>query len=134
MDRRLFIAVALAACSSKPEPVPPKAPNNELIVGAFERHPPDGETAMVFDIDGKFRLAKNKSELERTPYAAEGTYKLEGDQLTFTNEKGACADKPATKVGTYKVVISKIGIRWIKVTDSCERRLSMDGPTGWRVT
>ena len=121
------------ACSSAPQPQPPKRPNTELIVGDFERHPPDGVTAMRFEGDGTFRLAKTKAELEHTPYAAQGTYKLDGDQLTFTNEQGACTDKPADKVGTYKVVLGKVGIRFAKVTDSCERRRSIDGQTWWRV-
>ena len=34
--------------------------------------------------------------------------------------------------GTYKVVISKIGIRFTKVDDACERRSRIDGETWYR--
>ncbi|MBS1121614.1 MAG: hypothetical protein H6Q90_3842 [Deltaproteobacteria bacterium] len=127
-----MLAVVLAACSAPAERPPPKRPNNELIVGDFERHKPDGETTIRFDIDGKFRLARTRAEIERTPYLGEGTYKLDGDQLTFTSEKGACTEAPGDKDGTYKVVLSKIGIRFVKLTDSCQRRSAMDGQTWWR--
>jgi hypothetical protein len=130
--RILLIAAVLAACSTSAERPPPKRPNNELIVGDFERHKPDGETAIRFDIDGKFRIAKTRAEIERTPYIGEGTFKLDGDELTFTSDKGSCTESAGDKVGTYKVMISKIGIRFVKVTDSCQRRSAMDGQTWWR--
>ncbi len=132
--RVVMIAMVLAACSSAaPDPAPPKRPNTELVVGDFERRKPDGETAIRFDVDGKLRLAKTKGELERTPYIAEGTYKLDGDQLTLTHEKGSCTESAGEQAGTYKVVISKVGIRFVKLTDDCERRSQMDGQTWWRI-
>jgi hypothetical protein len=133
--RAFFIVAVLAgACSSKPPPAPPKAPNNELIVGDFERRPPDGTTAMRFLADGTFVLAKDKSQLDAKPPAGSGTYTLDGDKLTFTNESGSCTDSENEKVGTYQVVLSKVGIRFAKVgDDACERRASIDGQTWWRV-
>jgi hypothetical protein len=131
--RWVVLAVFVVACSSKPDPVPPKRPNNELIVGVFERHKPEGETAIRFDRDGSFRIAKNKGELDRTPHVADGKYTLEGDQLTLSNEHGSCTESDGEKVGKYKVVVSKIGIRFQKVDDSCQRRAAMDGQTWWRV-
>src|SRR5262245_44792959 len=50
-------AAPLTACS-EPQSVPPKRPNTELIVGEYERHPPDGETAVRFRGDGSVRIAK----------------------------------------------------------------------------
>jgi hypothetical protein len=132
MHRWLILGIALAACSSKPNPVPPKRPNAELIVGDYERHKP-GETAMKFDIDGKYRVTKNKAELEHTPYLSEGTYKLDKDELTLEADKGACSEQPEEKAGTYKVVVSKIGIRFVKMQDSCEQRGHLDGQTMWRI-
>lgn len=123
----------LVACTEKPGPVPPKKPNNELIVGEFERRPPAGEQAVRFEADGAFTVAKTKAELERTPHLADGHYTLEADQLTFKADKGQCADSEATKAGTYTVVISKVGIRFVKVTDSCSDRSRLDGQTWWRV-
>src|SRR5438105_1809515 len=43
-------AVSALACS-EPQVVPPKRPNPELIVGEYERHPPEGETAVRFRAD-----------------------------------------------------------------------------------
>jgi len=134
--RSIVIASVLlaGACSERPAPQPPKAPNNELIVGEFERRPPDGTTAMRFLADGTFRLAKDRSQLDANPPAGSGTYALDGDKLTFTNEAGSCTDAENQKVGTYQVVLSKIGIRFTKVgEDLCERRASIDGQTWWRV-
>jgi hypothetical protein len=131
--RVLWLLPLIIACG-KPEPMPPKRPNTELIVGEFERHPPEGTTAMRFMSDGTFVLAKDKSQLDAKPAAATGTYKLDGDTLTFTNEQGTCADAENTKVGTYKVVISKIGIHFTKVGDDlCERRATIDNQTWYRI-
>src|SRR5688572_13241743 len=107
MHRWMFAALLVsAACSSKPDPVPPKKPNNELVVGAFERRPPTGEQAVRFDPSGSFVIAKNKAELERTPHVAEGTYKVDGNKLTFSAVRGQCSENASDKDGTYEVVIS----------------------------
>ncbi len=103
----------LAACPG-PEPTSriPKKPNDELIVGEFERHPPAGTTAYRFGLDGTFIAAKAKGELDRTPHLSEGTY----------------------KVGSYKVVISKVGIRFVeKIEDACDWRGRLAGQTLWRI-
>ena len=125
------LVLLLVACSSPQDRPPPKRPNNELVVGDFTRKPPDGEMAVRFNGDGTFWFAKTKGELERTPHLADGTYKVDGDQLTFTADKGMCAD--ASKSGTYKVVISKIGIRFAKLEDACADRARLDGQTLWRL-
>ena len=130
--RRVVLLALLAACpSATPDPQPPKRPNNELVVGDFARKPPDGEMAVRFAPDGTFFFAKNKGELAHTPHLADGTYKVDGDQLTFTAEKGMCAD--GAKSGTFKVVISKIGLRFTKVEDDCADRARLDGQTLWRL-
>jgi hypothetical protein len=126
-----LLVLALVACASPQDPKPPKKPNNELVVGDFTRKPPDGEMAVRFGADGTFFFAKNKGELARTPHLADGTYKVDGDQLTFAADKGMCADGAAT--GTYKVVISRIGIRFTKVEDACADRARLDGQTLWRI-
>jgi hypothetical protein len=134
MRALLMVAELAGACSEKPAARPPKAPNNELIVGEFERRPPDGHTALRFLADGTFVLAKDRSQLDVKPAPATGTYTLDGDKLTFTNEQGLCADSEDAKVGTYQVVLSKIGIRYTKVgDDACERRATIDGQTWWRI-
>ena len=35
--------------------------------------------------------------------------------------------------GVYKVVISKVGIHFQKVQDSCDQRAKIDGQTWWRI-
>ena len=128
---RTAVLVLLAACGTPADRPPPKAPNNELVVGDFARKPPVGEMAVRFGSDGTFFFTKSKAELDKPPHLADGTYKVEGDQLTFTAEKGMCAD--AAKTGSYKVVISKIGIRFTKVDDECADRARLDGQTLWRL-
>lgn len=128
---RILILSLLAACPA-PAPQPTfKKPNNELIVGEFARRPPEGENAVRFGADGTYRIAQKKALLDRTPALAEGRYQLDGDKLIFTADRGQCADADGTKVGTYKVVISKVGIRYQKLEDGCEQR-KLDGQTWWR--
>ena len=131
--RIVLIAIMLAACSDKPAPQPPKRPNNELIVGSFERHPPDGTQVLAFRGDGSFELFHDRAAQDKGDAAASGHFTVENDQLTFTNEKGLCADAENTKSATYKVVISKVGIHFTKAGDDpCDRRASIDGQTWHR--
>jgi hypothetical protein len=129
----MLIAVTLLACADQPRRSPPKRPNTELIVGEFERRPPVGEQAIRFYPDGEYRLAKNRAELDRSPHLGNGRYDLDGDQLKLTAEKGLCSESAGDKTGTYKVVISKVGIRFEKLDDDCEDRARMDGQTWWRI-
>jgi hypothetical protein len=132
---RLVVGVLLlaCACSSKPGPMPVKKPNTELIVAGFERRPPAGEQAIRFEGDGTYRIAKTKGELDKSPYLAAGRYTLEGDQLTLTATQGQCSESDGEKEGKYKVVLSKVGIRWEKLEDACESRARIDGQTWWRI-
>jgi hypothetical protein len=50
-----------------------------------------------------------------------------------TYDQGMCAERAGDQTGVYTVVISKIGIHFTKVEDSCERRSSIDGQTWWRI-
>jgi hypothetical protein len=109
--------------------MPPKAPNTELIVGTFARKPPVGTTAAWFRADGSVTLASKAEEIEAKPIAS-GSWKLDGDQLQLTYDKGEMCESGVT--GTYKVVISKIGIHFSKVDDACERRAKIDGETWYR--
>jgi hypothetical protein len=120
--------LAVLACG-KPEPVPPKAPNTELIVGEFNRRPPSGTTAARFRADGSVVIAHEAKELDSKPLAS-GTYQLQGDKLTLVYQRGEMC--PPGAAGTYTVVISKIGIRFTKVDDPCERRAKIDGETWYR--
>jgi hypothetical protein len=126
-------AACLAACSSSPHAVPPKRPNTELIGGEYERHKPDGETAIRFRGDGSVRLAKTRALLDTEPPLATGTWKLEAAKLTLTYDKGICSVTGGDQGGVYNVVISRVGIHFTKVQDGCERRSSIDGQTWWRI-
>lgn len=129
--RRAVLLAVLAACpSATPDPQPPKKPNNELVVGDFARKPPDGEMAVRFGGDGSFFFAKTKGDLEKSPHLADGSFQVSGDQLTFTATRGMCEGGGP---GSYKVVISKIGIRFTKVEDGCADRARLDGQTLWRI-
>jgi len=132
LSARLGALAVVAACASGPHAVPPKAPNNELILGAYERHPPDGETAIRFRADGSLRVAKSRGLLDTDPPLATGTWRLDGGKLTLTYDAGLCADQPATKTGVYTIVVSRIGVHFTKVEDSCQRRAAIDGQTWWR--
>lgn len=131
MSKYVVIAsLLLAACAEK-QPVMAKKPNTELISGDFERHLPEGETAIRF-VDHNYRVAKTRMQFDANPALAEGTYSIEGDKLTLSAQKGACADPKNEQTGVYKVVISRIGIHFTKVSDACERR-RLDGQTWWRI-
>lgn len=130
--RYAILVVLICSCGgSEPPSRIPKKPNDELIVGDFERHPPAGTTAYRFGSDGSFFAGKTKAEIERTPHLSEGTYKVTGDTLTFEAVRGECSAD--AKTGTYKVVISKIGIHFEKLEDSCEWRGRLTGQTLWRI-
>ena len=128
--RRAVVCVLVAACGTPSDRPPPQAPNNELVVGDFARKPPDGEMAVRFGRDGSFFFAKTKGDLDKPPHLADGTFQVAGEQLTFTATKGMCEGGGA---GSYKVVISKIGIRFTKVEDGCADRARLDGQTLWRL-
>jgi hypothetical protein len=127
--RAVLLVALIAGCSDKPPPQPPKRPNAELIVGEFERHPPAGTTAARFRGDGSITVAHEVKELDSKPLAV-GTWKLDGDKLTLTYQKGEMCEAGAE--GTYTVVISKVGIHFAKVEDRCERRAKIDGETWYR--
>lgn len=127
--RIVLLAAVLAGCGGKPPPQPPKRPNTELIVGKYERHPPAGTTAAWFRADGSVTIAHEKGELDTKPLAV-GTWKLDGDQLTLVYTKGEMC--PAGVEGTYKIVLSRVGVHFTKVEDSCDRRAKMDGETWYR--
>lgn len=131
--RLVLACLVLAACSSPPAPQPPKRPNNELIVGSFERHPPDGTQVLAFRGDGSFELFHDRAAQDKGDVAASGHFTIASDQLTFTNEKGLCSDDANLRTATYKVVISKLGVHFTKAGDDlCDRRASIDGQTWHR--
>ena len=132
----LGLALAAAACGSSPPHAPLKKPNDELIVGDFTRRGGDGKAAIRFARDGSYRLVKDKDSFEQASPLGDGTWKMSGDQLTLSAASGQCAeaaDGGDARDATYKVVVSKVGVRFEKVTDGCERRATMDGQTWWRI-
>jgi hypothetical protein len=131
MQRLLLVSLVLSACGgSEHAPMPPKRPNNELIIGEFARKPPDGTTAARFRADGSVTIAHEEDQLDTKPLAT-GTFALEKDQLTLTYTGGEMCK--GNGPGVYKVVLSKIGIRFTKVSDDCQQRAKLDGQTWFRV-
>jgi hypothetical protein len=129
----LALVLALGACGPSHPPVPLKKPNDELIVGDFTRRGGDGKAAIRFARDGSYRLVKDKDSFEQASPLGDGTWKMSGDQLTLSAQHGICTEGDGAREATYKVVISKVGVRFEKVTDDCERRATMDGQTWWRL-
>lgn len=134
--RLALLTVMVLGCggseAGSPHAVPPKKPNNELINGEYERHPPDGHAAMRLRADGSFVIAKSRADLDGKDPIQSGHYTLEKDQLSLTAEKGACADDEMNKTSIYKVVLSKVGIRFTKDTETCTARATMDNTTWFR--
>ena len=126
--KRLAVLLLVVGCGGEEHhAIAPKPPNDQLITGEYERRPPAGTTAIRFDKDGNVKLAHDKSKLD-SETLAQGTYKLEGDQLTLVYTDGICAnDGP----GVYKIVVSKVGIHFAKVDDACEQRSKIDNEV-WR--
>jgi len=127
------LCLACAACGPSHPRAPVKPPNDILLLGDYTRRGADGETAIRFERDGTYRVVKNKSMLDKDPPLGNGSWKISGDQLTLSAQKGMCTESNEERDATYKVVVSKVGIRWEKVNDGCERRSTMDGQTWWRV-
>jgi hypothetical protein len=126
---RFSFVIAIAACSSSDTPgTTPKAPNDELIVGEFERRAP-ATTAYRFKRDGSLVVAESRAKLDDDPPLATGSWKLDENTLSLDYRSGDCAD---AGTGRYTVVISKIGIRFTKLDDKCESRAKLDGQTVWR--
>src|SRR6185312_15963945 len=99
--------LVLVACSSSHQTAT-KRPNEELIVGQYERHPPDGTTVIDFKPDGSLEEAHDRASLGGKDLAT-GTFELQGSDMTLTYTGGDMCK--GSGPGHYKVVISKIGIR-----------------------
>ena len=75
-------------------------------------------------------LANDKDQLDTKPLAT-GTFQLEKDELTLNYTGGEMCK--GNGPGVYKVVLSKIGMRFTKVSDDCEQRAKLDGQTWFRL-
>jgi len=129
----LLCIAGVATCGPSQTRAPLKKPNDELIVGDFARRGGDGQAAIRFARDGSYRLVKNKDSFDQNPPLGDGTWKIAGDQLTLSAQHGLCAESDEQREATYKVTVSKVGVRFEKVNDVCDSRATMDGQTWWRV-
>jgi hypothetical protein len=125
---RALVITLVAACGGSSHPTAAtKAPNDQLIVGDFERRPPDGTTAARFRADGTIAIAHDKSKLDGETLAT-GHWKLDGDKLELVYDQGMCA---GVGPGSYQVVVSRLGIHFKMLDDACEQRQKLDGQV-WR--
>lgn len=126
---RSLLLIVLVGCSSSHQGAT-KRPNEELIVGQYERHPPAGTTVIDFKPDGSLEEAHDRGSLGSKDLAT-GTFDLQGSDMTLTYTGGDMCK--GSGPGHYKVVISKVGIRFTMVDDPCAQRAKMDGETWFRV-
>ena len=86
---------------------------------------------MRFTSDGKVAIALSIQGLDAAKTT--GTWNLEGARLTFVNLTGSCAAPASDKVGIYEIALQAEAVEFHKVSDSCERRLTIDGEKWVRV-
>jgi hypothetical protein len=128
----VLLALALAGCagSQKSQPSEPAPSAAASLVGTFHRADERG-TVMRFAPDGTCSVASSMEELAEPSHRC--TWTLDGSRLTFTNTQGSCAETESTRVGVYDVVVRAQDVSFKKVTDTCERRMSIDGETWQRL-
>ena len=106
---RFLVLAALVACGSE-KPLTVKPPNDMLIVGEYERRPPDGTTAIRFVRDGSVKLAHDKGELDSKTLAT-GSWKLDGDKNYDGTPRqrrfGLMTIVAQTKHGVWQVVVAQ---------------------------
>lgn len=135
----LVIGVALAGCGGAAKPTPaaaaPEAPTAATpasLVGDFAIQN-EGHTAVLrFSADGTCAVATSVEGLATPSHRC--TWTLDGDRLTFNNTEGTCAEKEETKIGVFDVVVTARDVSFKMVSDSCERRMAIDGETWTRIT
>lgn len=86
---------------------------------------------MRFTADGKVAVALSVKGLDGANTT--GTWSLEGPRLTFVNLTGSCTTPASDKVGVYEIALQPEAVEFHKVSDSCERRLTIDGEKWVRV-
>lgn len=85
--------------------------------GTFTLKDPDGATwAVKFDVKDKFTVTRDGKE------GVEGTYKVTGDGIEFTDETGPFAEKGVAKSGTYKWKLADKKLTFTKVKDEAKGR------------
>ena len=139
ITRLLVIGLAVAGCGGTAKPAPstpaPTATSSATpssLVGDFAIQN-DGHTAVLrFAADGTCAVAKSVEGLATPSHRC--TWTLDGSRLTFNNTEGSCAEKEETKIGVFDVIVTAQDVSFKKVSDSCERRMAIDGETWTRIT
>lgn len=96
--------------------------------GTFTLKGPDGGTWAV-TFDGKDRFAVTRDGKE----GIEGTYKVTGDGIEFTDEKGPFAEKGDAKSGTYKWKLADKKLTLTKVKDEAKGRSAVLTAGAWEL-
>jgi hypothetical protein len=85
--------------------------------GTFTVKDPDG-TVWAVNFDGKDKVTVSRAGKE----VVEGTYKVNKEEIEFTDEKGPFAGKGDAKTGTYKWKLEGAKLTFTKVKDESKGR------------
>ena len=85
--------------------------------GTFTLKDPGG-TVWAVNFDGKDKVTVSRADR----VVVEGTYKVNKDEITFTDEDGPFAGKDHAKTGTYKWKLEGDRLTFTKVKDASEGR------------
>jgi hypothetical protein len=128
----VLISCALAVgCGGSAKP-PASSPEPAALAGDYQFRAGDDAVVLRFVPDGTCAVARSIEGLANPSHRC--TWRLDGNRLTFTNTTGTCAESEATRVGVYDVVIGAQTVAFTRVSDTCERRMTIDGQTWTRIT
>jgi hypothetical protein len=103
-----------------------QAGTGDFPKGTFAGKDPGGTVwAVSFDGKGKFTVTRAGKE------AVEGTYKVNKDEISFTDDKGPFAGKGDARTGTYKWKLEGGKLRFTKVNDASEGRSEVLTAGAW---
>jgi hypothetical protein len=100
----------------------------EFPKGTFTLKAADGAVwAVTFDGKGKVTVTRDGKE------AVEGTYKVNKEEIEFTDEKGPFAGTGDRKTGTYKWKLDGKKLTFTKVKDASEGRAAALTGGAWEM-
>jgi hypothetical protein len=131
IEHLLIVCALGAGCGGSAKPPPPSPAASTPLAGDFEFRSEDGAVVLRFVDDGTCAVATSVEGLANPLHRC--TWRLDGNRLTFTNTTGTCAESEGTRVGVYDVVVRAQDVSFTRVSDTCERRMTIDGQTWTRI-